>query len=163
MVRDLSSFSGDEAGFRSWVFTIAHRRLLDARRRLTRRPVDVAPTEVLEPALPVAMSEPEALRALTTDEVLTLLDRLTPDQREVLVLRLVVGLRGSEIAEATGRDLEAVKGLARRGIERLRQLVASDAGAVPQANLEAVPEAVADVPGQSTAPNAPRRAITKST
>ncbi len=36
--RNLDTFRGDEAGFRSWLFTIAHRRLLDERRRLRRRP-----------------------------------------------------------------------------------------------------------------------------
>ena len=34
VLRNVGSFDGDEAGFRSWVFTIAHRRLLDERRRL---------------------------------------------------------------------------------------------------------------------------------
>src|SRR5215207_2412048 len=38
VLRNLASFSGDEAGFRSWLFTIAYRRLLDERRRLVRRP-----------------------------------------------------------------------------------------------------------------------------
>ena len=38
VLRNLDSFEGDEAGFRSWVFTIAHRRLLDERRRGYRRP-----------------------------------------------------------------------------------------------------------------------------
>jgi RNA polymerase sigma factor (sigma-70 family) len=123
VVRDLGTFAGDEAGFRAWVFTIAHRRLLDARRREARRPVEPTTVEDLEPALPVAEAEPEALAALTTQEVLALLDRLTEDQREVLVLRLVGGLRGREIAEVTGRDVEAVKGLARRGLDRLRELL----------------------------------------
>ena len=41
MLRNLGSVDGDEAGFRSWVFTIAHRRLLDERRRAYRRPVPV--------------------------------------------------------------------------------------------------------------------------
>ena len=36
--RGLGSFEGGEAQFRSWVFTIAHRRLQDERRRLARRP-----------------------------------------------------------------------------------------------------------------------------
>jgi hypothetical protein len=35
VVRNIGSFAGDEASFRSWVFTIAHRRLLDERRRAT--------------------------------------------------------------------------------------------------------------------------------
>ena len=44
VLRNLGSFDGDEPGFRSWVFTIAHRRLLDERRRAVRRPAP-APLE----------------------------------------------------------------------------------------------------------------------
>src|SRR3954454_23132420 len=36
--RNLASFTGTEANFRSWIFVIAHRRLQDERRRRTRRP-----------------------------------------------------------------------------------------------------------------------------
>ena len=38
--RSLDAFSGSEAQFRSWLFTIAHRRLTDERRRWARRPND---------------------------------------------------------------------------------------------------------------------------
>jgi RNA polymerase sigma factor (sigma-70 family) len=45
--RNLARFTGDEDAFRSWVFTIAHRRLLDDRRRKGRQPtthpIDVEP------------------------------------------------------------------------------------------------------------------------
>src|SRR5687768_529346 len=34
----LAAFHGDEAALRSWVFTIAHRRLIDDWRRRSRRP-----------------------------------------------------------------------------------------------------------------------------
>ena len=37
LVRDLDAFDGDERAFRAWVFTIAHHRLLDDRRRQVRR------------------------------------------------------------------------------------------------------------------------------
>src|SRR3954452_23105418 len=36
--RGLSGFAGDEDALRSWVFTIAHRRLVDDWRRRSRRP-----------------------------------------------------------------------------------------------------------------------------
>ena len=38
-VRDLGRFRGDERAFRSWMFTLAHHRLLDAKRRARRRPL----------------------------------------------------------------------------------------------------------------------------
>ena len=38
VARALPSFNGDEAAFRSWVFTIAHRRVIDHHRAVARRP-----------------------------------------------------------------------------------------------------------------------------
>jgi RNA polymerase sigma factor (sigma-70 family) len=123
VVRSLSRFEGDEAGFRSWVFTIAHRRMIDARRAAGRRPAVPTPHEDLEPSLPAVAGEAMALESASTHEVLTLLDRLGEEQREVLVLRIIAGLTTREIAEVTGRDPEAVKGLAKRGLTRLRVLL----------------------------------------
>jgi RNA polymerase sigma factor (sigma-70 family) len=122
LVRSLHRFEGDEAGFRAWVFTIAHRRLIDARRSAARRPVTPVPTADLEPDLPAGGDE-IALERLSTGEVIDLLGRLGDDQREVLVLRLVAGLRTAEVAEVTGRSPEAVKGLSKRGLARLRHLL----------------------------------------
>jgi hypothetical protein len=70
----------------------------------------------------------------------------------VLVLRLVAGFTTREVAEVTGRSTEAVKGLAKRGLARLRVLV-GDPGdgtpddtpvASPDAATEAAPEAAPD-------------------
>jgi RNA polymerase sigma factor (sigma-70 family) len=144
VVRSLHRFEGDEAGFRSWVFTIAHRRLIDVRRTSQRRPVEVTSVEDLEPTLPPVDDEPLLLERAGTTEVLALLDRLGDDQREVLVLRLVAGFTTAEVAEVTGRSTEAVKGLAKRGLARLRMLVgeAQDGpDPAPGATAEATPDA----------------------
>jgi RNA polymerase sigma factor (sigma-70 family) len=159
LVRSLHRFEGDEAGFRSWVFTIAHRRLIDARRASTRRPVELASAEDLEPALPPTDDEPFLLERAGTEEVLALLERLGDDQREVLVLRLVAGLTTREVAEVTGRSTEAVKGLAKRGLARLRVLVGEPgdgtpddaAAAGPDAATEATPGAGPDAQQADTA------------
>ena len=37
IARDIQTFEGDESGFRSWVFVIAHRRLIDSWRAAGRR------------------------------------------------------------------------------------------------------------------------------
>jgi RNA polymerase sigma factor (sigma-70 family) len=150
VVRSLSRFEGDEAGFRSWVFTIAHRRMIDARRAAGRRPAVPTPNEDLEPSMPPIAGETTAFEGASTDEVLTLLDRLGDDQREVLVLRIVAGLTTRETAEVTGRDPEAVKGLAKRGLARLRVLLG-----VTREEAEPVPgaqQADGTAPGTGPAP-----------
>ncbi|MBS3939904.1 MAG: sigma-70 family RNA polymerase sigma factor [Actinobacteria bacterium] len=122
VVRSLSRFEGDEEErFRGWVFTIARRRLVDARRRSGRRPADLTAPGVL--AERAGTYEDDALERLSLEDVRALLACLSEDQREVMVLRLVAGLRTAEIAEVTGRHPEAVKGLAKRAIARLREVL----------------------------------------
>ncbi|MDX1621408.1 MAG: RNA polymerase sigma factor [Nitriliruptorales bacterium] len=122
VARSLETFEGDESGFRSWVFTIAHHRLIDERRKRSRwrtTPIeDASQTE----ELPVVESESQAVDSLTTDEIRTLLDEvLTEDQRDVLLLRLVGGLTIPEVAEIVGRTENATKALQRRGLRSLER------------------------------------------
>lgn len=126
VVRDLDRFTGDEPSFRSWVFTIAHHRLIDDRRRAKRRPSVAIEADELERHLtPAESSEPDALEAVTTEELRGLLDVLSRDQRNVLLLRLVGGLTIPEIAEIVGKRPGAVKALQRRGLNTLRNELAS--------------------------------------
>jgi len=131
VVRDLDKFTGDEAGFRAWVFTITHRRLVDARRAGARRPAELVSSDALEVALPPASAEPDALERLSTEEVVHLLGRLTEPQRDVLLLRMVAALTTTEVAEVTGRNVEAVKALSKRGLAHLRDLLEVRGGSTP--------------------------------
>lgn len=130
--RALGQFSGNEAQFRSWIFTIAHHRLVDARRRAARRPA-LAGAEVPDlpgsvplgnvPSgnVPLGNVEDEALRRLATERVRRLCDGLVPDQRDVLLLRMLAALTVEEIATALGKTPGAVKALQRRGLAALRR------------------------------------------
>lgn len=120
--RGLSSFQGDEQQFRSWVFTIAHRRLQDERRRLSRRP----PSADVEPLRPGGDVEQEALDALGEQWVLRISAQLSGDQRTVLLLRTVADLTAEQVARLTGKTVGAVRALQRRGLEALRQQLASE-------------------------------------
>lgn len=124
LARGVGSFEGDYQGFRSWAFTIAHHRVIDERRSIGRRPQT---DEGDPPDHPSASdSETEAMERLGTERVLAILERLTDDQRDVLALRLVAGMRIGEIAEVTGRRPGAVKQLQRRGLERIRSIVGDE-------------------------------------
>jgi RNA polymerase sigma factor (sigma-70 family) len=120
VLRNLGDFRGDEAGFRSWVFTIAHRRLLDERRRRARRP----PPEYLAEAPEIVAAEltaPEDVettidRSLGAERVRLLCERLVPGQRDVLLLRLLGDLSIEQVARALGKSTGAVKALQRRGL-----------------------------------------------
>jgi RNA polymerase sigma-70 factor, ECF subfamily len=122
VLRKIGAFRGDEPAFRSWVFTIAHRRLLDERRRLRRRPTP----EPLEGAPdPTAPDDVEGLVALIHDarRLRQLCQRLKPDQRDVVLLRFVAGLSVDEVAATLGKSRGAVKGLQHRGFSALARMV----------------------------------------
>ncbi len=95
----LDGFRGDSS-FRTWLFTIERRLLLDRRRAEKRRPPSV---EVSEDA---AATEYDALDGLvageSAEQVRAAVGTLTPTQREVFVLRVTEGLSYKEIAEAVG-------------------------------------------------------------
>ena len=116
VVRDLPRFSGDERDFRAWVFTIVHRRLLDERRRRGRRP-----TVPMPESLDVRGGDvgEEAHAAIERGRVLELLADLPPDQRSVLLLRILGDMTIEEIAKAVGKRPGAVKALQRRGLRRV--------------------------------------------
>jgi RNA polymerase sigma factor (sigma-70 family) len=116
----VGSFAGDEAQFRSWVFTIAHNRLVDERRSRARRPV-AADSEVEQMAAPGGDVEDDALRRLGTERVRRLCDQLAPDQRDVLLLRMAAGMSLEETAEALGKSVGAVKALQHRAVAALRR------------------------------------------
>src|SRR4051794_8245360 len=79
--RNIATFEGTEANFRSWIFVIAHRRLQDERRRRIRRPA-AASFEEASSAVPSAPpAETDALQAMATQRVVELCGRLAPDQR----------------------------------------------------------------------------------
>lgn len=118
------SFAGSEAQFRSWVFTIARCRLIDARRAKTR--IDDA--QLLNRAnlhdlqgSTAAAAEDEAMARLAAERVAQLLGELTPGQRDVLALRLVVGMSVDEVAAVLDKPPTAVKALQRRALATLRR------------------------------------------
>ncbi len=131
VVRDLPRFApstGDaERDFRAWVFTIAHRRLMDSFRSHARRPsVPVADLAPLAGSTPDASGE--AFAALDRARVLELLGTLPPDQRSVLLLRILGDLTVEEVARAVGKRPGAVKALQRRGLKRASKAYPSAAG-----------------------------------
>jgi RNA polymerase sigma factor (sigma-70 family) len=127
ILRNLRTFQGDEAGFRSWVFTIAHRRLLDERRRRVRRPLPepltaTAAAATRESAAPDDV-EGAIDRVMGAERVRALCDRLVPDQRDVLLLRLLGDLSIEQIAGTLGKSKGAVKALQRRGLAAVGRLL----------------------------------------
>jgi RNA polymerase sigma factor (sigma-70 family) len=115
LARNLGNFDGDEAGFRTYVFTIARNRLRDEYRRRRRRPVE----PVAE--VPEVASQEDPLAGVLTAEARELLDCLTRQQREVLLLRVFADLSLEDVAAIVGRPVSAVKSLQHRALAALRK------------------------------------------
>jgi RNA polymerase sigma-70 factor (ECF subfamily) len=117
----MARFEGDAEGFRSWVFTIAHRRSVDGWRKAARTP---ATTELDgEDGAWVPSAEDLAIGQIGDARALALLDTLSPDQRDVLLLRIVGDLTVEQAATVLDKTPGAVKALQHRGLARLRRLL----------------------------------------
>jgi RNA polymerase sigma factor (sigma-70 family) len=123
-VRSLATFEGDESGFRAWVLTIARHRLLHDRRTRGRRPTTPLDSAGDRPASDDVAADAE--RNVTNERIRRLIDRLSPDQRDVLLLRILGGLTVEEVAKAVGKRTGAVKALQRRGLAALEQHLAKE-------------------------------------
>ncbi len=122
LFRGIGTFTGDESAFRGHLFTIARRRLVDEFRASSRRVIEQAWSESVAHE-PTASAEEQALSATSKDRVASILGDLTPDQREVLTLRLVADLTVEQVARATQRSPGAVKALQHRALEALRRRI----------------------------------------
>jgi RNA polymerase sigma-70 factor (ECF subfamily) len=123
--RKLGSFEGDEQGFRSWVFTIAHHRMIDDRRRAQRQPVVDDDVDVTEHRS-AGDVEDDAFALLGADHVRELLRVLSADQRAVVLLRVVADLSVEEVAGILGKREGAIKALQHRAMAALRRHLTRD-------------------------------------
>jgi RNA polymerase sigma-70 factor (ECF subfamily) len=126
------SFTGGEPGFRRWLVTIARNTHLDDVRRASRRREHPS-EDVGELAEQRPERSPDAAvqaeERMSTRRALRLIGSLPPDQAELVMLRVVVGLDVGDVAAVTGRSPGSVRVAVHRALRRLRALLeAEDAG-----------------------------------
>jgi RNA polymerase sigma-70 factor, ECF subfamily len=124
-IEGLPRFRGPVEALGGWLFGIARHDLSDYRRRQARSLVLPLDDLLEEAAAAGGVMDPEelALDRVEGDRVLAALRQLTPDQREVLLLRLVADLSGPEVAGILHTSTEAVKALQHRGLASLARLL----------------------------------------
>ena len=124
LVRNLPTFSGDEAAFRSWVYLLARNRVVDQWRAAGRRPVTTSGDLValLQHRRPSESADAPLARQDAIDEILA---HLNPDQRAVVVLRVLDGFNVEETAVILRRSPGAVRVLQHRAIKNLRETLKS--------------------------------------
>lgn len=127
---NLNTFEGNEVQFAAWIFKIARNKLIDESRFRSRRPEETSLKESHESGRIDSAVESDALATLSTDWVLDQLDVLTPEQRDVVVMRVVSDLTIEVIAEVLGKRVGAVKAMQRRAFRTLARNF--DSELVPQ-------------------------------
>jgi RNA polymerase sigma-70 factor, ECF subfamily len=125
VARGLSGFSGNEVGFRAWLFTIARRRLIEHRRKAVRRQTDPVPHDRLDLASETGVGADPAglvLDQLSAQEAIgVVVGGLSPDQAEAVLLRVVAGFEVSEVSRIMGRSAGSVRVLCHRALRRLAE------------------------------------------
>lgn len=131
VARGLGRFSGDEAAFRGWLFTIARNRLIEHRRRQARRRTEPLPLERLDgPIARAGGGDPAWLvveRLGTRETIEALVAELAPDQAEALLLRVLGGFDVAEVARIMGRSPGNVRVMCHRALKRLATKMSEEA------------------------------------
>jgi RNA polymerase sigma-70 factor (ECF subfamily) len=124
VVAALGRYQYEPGSFLAFVYGIAAHKVADARRRAVRSRSEVVPELPDTPALEVG-PEQRAVNGEMIDHITRLLRRLPDRQREILVLRVAVGLSAEETAAAVGSTPGAVRVAQHRALARMREMFAA--------------------------------------
>ncbi len=125
MVINLPDYQLRGVPFRAWLYRIAHNLVVDHYRKESHHtlvPLYQAEGVRMKNNNPASVVEHQ----LTLEEVRQALNKLTPSQREAVILRFLVGLSLHEVALALGKTVGAVKSLQHRGLVALRKALSQE-------------------------------------
>jgi len=118
--KGFATFEGDADHFRAWLFVIARRQIANHYRTRGRRPDLVALTDQAPPS---AAADELAIETLSIDTAIeALVQELSADQAEVVLLRVVADLSEDEVAQIMGRSPGSVRVLQHRALRRLAKI-----------------------------------------
>jgi RNA polymerase sigma-70 factor, ECF subfamily len=121
MLEAISRFRWREVPFSAWLFRIAHNLAMDhfrANRRLQ------SEEQVPEPyGAEESSAEEQAFDSLGRAGMLEMIERLSPEQRQVLTLKFLYGFANAEVASILGKTEGAVKSLQHRALASLQKHV----------------------------------------
>ena len=114
----LKSGGGPQDHLQAYLYRTAHNWVSDYYRR---RPAPALALDNLQIADPAPEPSQAAQAEERREELRRALSSLTPDQRQVLVLKYLEDWSNAEIAQALEKPVGAVKALRNRGIQALRR------------------------------------------
>ncbi len=113
------------ARFSTWLYRMAHNRLIDHLRQLPRAPLPLE-DEMIPAAAEHERPEAQALARESAARLRRALAALPAEQREAFLLHEEAGLSLEEIAEVSGVGRETVKSRLRYGLAKLREALGHD-------------------------------------
>jgi RNA polymerase sigma-70 factor (ECF subfamily) len=122
MLEKIGSFKWQSAPFSAWLFRIAHNLAMDhfrARRRW--QPEEEVPEQ---PGEEEPSAELVAMQTIGRESMLKLIDRLSPEQQQVLTLKFVFNLPNAEVAAILDKSEGAIKSLQHRALVSLQKQIA---------------------------------------
>ncbi|WP_161604561.1 sigma-70 family RNA polymerase sigma factor [Roseiconus nitratireducens] len=136
--RSLNTFHGQsETELRAWLRAILNHQVINlakmytAAKRDIRREISIdevlhRSTTLLLPELAAEQSTPSGrmIRQELADQLADAMATLLPDERAAITFKYIDGWKVNEIAEELGRSSDAIAGLLRRGIKKLRRQIA---------------------------------------
>lgn len=112
--------------FEAFVYSICARKVADVQRSVIRAPQPVE--EMPEPTERVPGPEDQVVGADEASRAWALLSRLPEHQRELLTLRIAVGLSAEETGRSLGMTAGSVRVAQHRALAKLRQFMQAEGG-----------------------------------
>ncbi len=129
--KSAARFDASKASEKTFIATVARRRLIDRLRRQGRRPQMRSLPEPDDPTPEPAVDEHLVIqRGAEAKSAARYLNELRPEQRKVIQLSVVEGMSHSEIANATGIAIGTVKSHIFRGLAKVRDRLAETEAAI---------------------------------
>jgi RNA polymerase sigma-70 factor (ECF subfamily) len=116
----LPGYRAQNGTYQAWLFQIARNLAIDHFRKM-----NVRQEKRLEEIMQTVRDDPDRAieKGLTSETLRQALGQLPEVQREVIVLRFVAAMPVTEVAQALHKSEDAVKGLQRRALIALRDLL----------------------------------------
>jgi RNA polymerase sigma-70 factor (ECF subfamily) len=126
LVRACRGLTGGPREIRAWIYRAAQRNVIDHVRYRNRRPEDLIAEA---PESPIAEKGPDELvvDAEQSERIRAALERLSPDQAQVIALRFLAGLSAPEVAAVMDKNEGAVRALQHRGVAALARILRAQA------------------------------------
>ena len=125
MLESIERFEWRKAPFSAWLFRIAHNLAVDHFRSRRRWQPEEEPPE--PPDADQRSAEDEAMHSIGRRSMLEMIEDLSKDQQQVLMLKFVFNFSNGEAATVLGKSEGAVKSLQHRALASLQRQLAGTA------------------------------------